>query len=244
MKFFFLLLTVICYLYPATSASQTPAGIDAQDNINRLAGNDLNTIVRKFDNRYQGVIGSPFLFDQWNAGTVTLTNGKVLTNIPLKIDLYGNEIIAKRQSGDSIIIFSNSIQKVSLTENRTGREFMFEKISSINGEPPVVREGYLDVLYKGKYLLLAERRKNLIKANYSGGYNAGKPYDEFVTETDYYVKKPDQKPEKLRLTKKAILEVFPDHQQELKTFISQNQMDFKNEIQVAQVFEYYDSLSK
>lgn len=239
-----LLLTVFCFGI-CTGFAQVPVGADAQDNINTLAGGSMNSIVRKFDTSYKGVLGSPFLSDIWNTGTVVLTNGKSFHNVLLKIDLYGNEIIARRQSGDSIIILANSIRKVSLTDVQTGRKYHFEKASSITGEQPGLHENYLDVLHQGKYMLLAERRKIRIKATASThGYSPNKPYDEFVNETVYFIRKPDQPLEKIKLTRKGLLDVFPDHQQEIKSFISQKQLNPKDEAHAIQIFAYSESLLK
>jgi hypothetical protein len=227
----------------ASSATQIKAqsvstGLDAQTNIEALGADNLNGMVRKFDTRYEGIRGTPYLADYWNTGTILLKGGKSLTNVPVKIDLYGYEVISKRMSGDSIIVKAATIDKVLLTDALTGQAHAFRKWADLG----LAKAGYADILFDGKYMLLAERKKTLIKANYQGGYSANRPYDEFIDEVTYYVKKPQQNPEKIKFTRKAVAEIFPDHQAELKSFISKEQIDFRNINQVISIFRYYDSL--
>lgn len=223
--------------------AQNPNGLDAQTNLNSLGSNDPNGVVRNFDARYQGVTGSPFLFNQWYAGTVMLNNGKVFTNVPLKIDLYSSEVMAKRPAGDSIIIQANAIQQVLLTEASNGKKYTFKKFSSIKNEKPEPKDSYVDVIFEGKYTFMAERKKKLIKANYKGAYSTGQPYDEFIDETIYYIQKPDKKSiQRVKLNRKAILNEFTSHQDKLQAFITKENIDFKNEQDIVKLFQYHNSL--
>jgi hypothetical protein len=224
------------------ASAQIPSGQDAQLNLNALGSNDANGIVRSFDARYRGIAGSPFLSDQWNTGTIMLYNGRVFTNILLKVDLYSSEVMARRQAGDSIIIQANSIGQILLTEASTGKKYTFKKFSSVNTENPTSKDSYVDVMYEGKYTFMAERKKKLIKADYKGAYSAGRPYDEFVNETTYYIQKPDKSLKKLKLNRKAILEVFTTHQDKLKSFSAKENIDFKNEQDIIKLFQFHNSL--
>jgi hypothetical protein len=219
-------------------AQSISSGLDAQTNIDALGTDNLNGMVRKFDTRYEGVRGTPYLFNHWNNGTIVLKGGKKLSEVPVKIDLFGYEIISKRMSGDSIIVKAATIDKVMLTDVLTGQIHTFKKWADLG----VAKAGYADIMHDGKYLLIADRKKTLLKANYEGGYSANRPYNEFIDEVSFYVKKPDQNAEKIKLSRKAILEVFPDHQVELKSFISKEQIDFRDVSQVTKIFHYYDTL--
>lgn len=219
-------------------AQSISTGLDAQTNIDALGTDNLNGMVRKFDTRYEGVRGTPYLVNYWNTGTIVLKGGKSLVNVPVKIDLFGYEIISKRMSGDSIIVKAASIDKVMLTDAVTSQPHVFKKWQDMG----LAKAGYADVLYEGNYWLIVDRKKTLVKANYQGGYSAYRPYDEFIDEVSYYVKKTDQSPEKIKLTRKSILELFPSHQQELKNFISQQQIDFREVNQVGTIFKFYDTL--
>ncbi|MDO1450620.1 hypothetical protein Q0590_30385 [Rhodocytophaga aerolata] len=220
------------------NAQSVSSGLDAQTNIDALGTDNLNGMVRKFDTRYEGVRGTPYLVNYWNNGTIVLKGGKKLSEVPVKVDLFGYEIISKRVSGDSIIVKAATIDKVMLTDVLTGQVHTFKKWADLG----MAKAGYADIMYDGKYLLIADRKKTLVKANYQGGYSANRPYDEFIDEVSFFVKKPDQNLEKIKLSRKAILEVFPDHQAELKSFISKNQIDFREVSQVIKIFHFYDTL--
>jgi hypothetical protein len=229
---------ILFIISSTVSAQNVSTGLDAQTNVDALGNDNINGMVRKFDTRYEGVRGTPYLADYWNTGTIVLKNGKSLNNVPLKIDLYGYEVISKRATGDSIIVKANSIDKIMYTDVLNSQQHIFRKWQDLG----VAKTGYADILHEGKYQFIADRKKTLVKANYQGAYSANRPYDEFMDELGYYVKKPDQAPEKIKLTRKAILDVFPDHQQELKEFVSKEKIDFREASQVVKVFQYYDSL--
>jgi hypothetical protein len=90
------------------SAQTVSSGLDAQTNVDALGTDNINGMVRKFDARYEGIRGTPYMAGYWNNGTIFLKSGKSLQNVPLKIDLYGYEVISKRASGDSIIVKANT----------------------------------------------------------------------------------------------------------------------------------------
>jgi hypothetical protein len=219
-------------------AQNVSSGLDAQSNVDALGSDNINGMVRKFDSRYEGIRGTPYLVDYWNTGTIVLKNGRSFNNVPVKMDLYGYEVISKRATGDSILIKASSVDKVVLTEALTALSHTFRKWQDLGA----AKAGYADILHEGKYMLLAERKKTLIKANYAGAYSANRPYDEFVDEVNFYVKRGEHTPEKIKLSRKAILDVFPDHQQELKSFITKEQIDFREAYQVVKIFQYYESL--
>jgi hypothetical protein len=233
-----LLICALLFTSTHVSAQAVSSGLDAQSNVEALGTDNLNGMVRKFDSRYEGIRGTPYLVNYWNNGTIVLKNGKSFNNVPVKIDLYGYEVISKRANGDSIIVKAGSIDKVILTDALTAQPHTFRKWQDLD----IAKPGYADILHEGKYMLMADRKKILLKANYEGAYSANRPYDEFRDELNFYVKRPGQNPEKIKLSRKAVLEVFPDRQQELKAFISKEQIDFREVSQVVKIFQYYDSI--
>jgi hypothetical protein len=200
----------------------------------------VNGMVRKFDKRYEGVRGTPFFSEKWQKGSVTMKNGKKIDKLDLKIDLFNHDVIMKRPNGDSIIIFAHTVDQVSLDDLNDGSVHVFKKSGSFKEAGP--KDAFVEVLYEGKYTLLAERKKTIVKASYTGAYNTGKPYDEFKDEIAYYLKKQDKNPIKIKLSRKSVLDELENHQGELKSFISKENIDFKNEMDVVKVLTYYDSL--
>lgn len=79
--------------------------------------------------------GSPFLFDDWIDGDVVLTNGDVLTGIPLKYDAYRDELLTYNK-----VYFT-----VLKIEKATVKSFHFVNM----GQDWYFEQRYFDGLLKG-----------------------------------------------------------------------------------------------
>jgi hypothetical protein len=66
--------------------------------------------------------------------------------------------------------------------------------------------------------------------------------DKYVIDEKYFVLKSDLIVYKFRLKEKSVLKLMKDHQKEIKTFIDDNNINFKRERDFIKVFDYYNTL--
>ena len=50
--------------------------------------------------------GSPYLFDQWIRADITFDNKKTEKDLPVKYDVYANQLLLRRPQGESVVIVS------------------------------------------------------------------------------------------------------------------------------------------
>lgn len=195
-------------------------------------------MIRAFNNRYEGIKGSPYYHDDWLKGTLELENGKVVKDVEMKLNLYENELIVKdgKQSGiiNRALVKGFSLGFADQIDAHFARYPTYDKSGS---------DLYYKILHEGKMTLLENIKIIYEKASFEGAYSVNKTYDEFKQYPSYFFITADSdKPQKIKSTNKAFLKIFPAHQAELKRYISENLLDVRNAEDIMNVLRYYDQL--
>lgn len=215
--------------------------VDAQENLFKIGGGEPSYgIVRKFDNRYEGVKGSPFYFDYWADGSIQTSDNKSITNIELKYNVFEDDLIINRSEKGQYYFPKSEITSFTLHEKSTEVKQVFIK------KPHPKKEAvpqYYRLVYPGE-INLAEHTKVIFeKADFEGGYSNEKRYDEFKKyPTYYFYDNSSLKPKKLKLTINYVSNIFNKYKKEIKNHILQNGYDCANEQDLIKIFEYYHSI--
>jgi len=217
--------------------AQQPSGQDAFVNTLNLGGQ--SNVARTWDNRYEGVRGTPYLKNVWQNAQIISIEGKVYNNVPLKYDVYSNLLAVKNSKGDSISTETTNTKE--FTWIGTGMTFVKEPLLDNTTDLKNFGRLYQQIFKGNKTTLLKNYRKELLKADYQGGYNANRRYDELIDETDYYLKK-DTQIEKIKLNEKNIVKFLADKEKEVKDFIKKQKLNLKNETDVVKLLQYYETL--
>ncbi|QIX62996.1 hypothetical protein HER32_18185 [Hymenobacter sp. BT18] len=210
-------LATLALALPAAAQQATGSALGDQENLRLLSGGDVNAAIITVDKRYEGVRGTPFLLPVWASGNLLLASQKQVAGVPLKYDVYNQQLMAKRPAGDSLWVELRNIREFTLTDPRAlpgqANQRRFRRFSGAPGLPP--RTDFLEVLHdSGPYQLLKRPGKQLVKANYQQAYSADKPYDELVDNTDYYLLSPQGTLSPVKPAAKALLSAVPGEFQE------------------------------
>ena len=193
------------------NAQIAPANPVAADiNMRQLAelGTRMSAVPIGFDNRYEGVKGSPYLYEKWRPGEIQVDGAPTISeNIFLNID--GTKNLATVQLPNGVLGLQNEKIKglVINIENGSVRyeTHLRSKIEG-KGDGKVL----LEVLYDGvNYGYYKEPRIVFNKANYQGAYSPDVRYDEYVASPVYFIRVKD-KYEKVKLKKNAIQKIIPE----------------------------------
>jgi len=226
-------------LYCVAQAQNRPTGHEAEQNMATVGANNSSTVVRSFDNRYQGMRGSPYLLSHWINADITYVNNKTQMDIPVKYDVYANQLVMRRPQGDSVVIVSPTVSSFLLKDINSSKNRRFTRFKDAQTDDSSLKEELLEVLYEGKTALLIRYDKTILKASYQGGYNANRPYDELQDEKNYYLRKPDQTFVKTRLNKKQLLEHL-NATADLKKWVDTEKLDLKKEADVVRLLAEYE----
>ncbi len=199
--------------------------------------------VRTYDLRYEGMQGTPYFIDEWLSGKLVFTNGDAgKKSHLLKYNTQTKELLMKRPQGDSIIVFPNQITAFTIIDASKNVSYPFIKVENLKADGGTVPVCFLMVLYKNKSSLLKYVSKNVLKANYQGGYSADRRYDSYVDNSQYFIRKFDNSLVKVKVKKSSVLDALEDKKAEIEAYIKKENLSFKNDFDIAKVLVYYDSL--
>jgi len=215
-------------------------GLENQTNINQLStATGPTSVVRQFYERYAGVKGTPYLWESFRAGEVIAEDGKKYQATYLNYNAYRGELIFKKAPTEPQMILSKKFVKSFRVDSTSSSDFnRFKNLTFANpGE-----SGFYSMLYQGKLQLVCRLSKTLVKADYQGAYSAGREYDKFVENIEYYFVSPKNELTSFKLTTGAIANCFPNHAEEIKSFIKKSSLKPKNLPDLIKVFQYIDKL--
>jgi len=175
------------------------------------------------------VQGTPYLFDDWLPGSVVTEDGKTYNNLKLKYDIRFSQLIFLNQNDEA----SGFREPVKM--------FTINHMVFTNGFPSVDAQtiaAFYQVLADGKIKLLKYSKKVIEERQTYGATAMEKSYRKMQS---YYVFK-DGKMTKVRADKKSLLAALPDQAPKLETYIKDNNVNLKDDMGMAQVITYYNTL--
>lgn len=244
MKSALLLLLTIVILHSV--CAQSKGAPEKQQIINEVGKNFNQGAVQTFDERYEGIQGTPFLSDQWTPGKVTMRNGKVFTKVQLKYDLYRDEIVVKHPYDHAVIPDKRTITQFSIDAQQNEDSLFFIRVDYLPNFRNFPPNRFAQVLYGSlstpdASTLLALHTKKLIKADYQGGYNANRRYDEFShVMTSYYLVKPNGQVYRFKPTLKTIRGLLKDKKGVIDQFLADETINPEDPRDLARLIRHYD----
>lgn len=186
---------------------------------------------RAWRNLYYKIKGDQFLFStEFLTGSVTV-EGKTFNNLPLKYDIFNDELLAITDHG--IILQLNKEMIDLFTMNYQDQIFNFKKLDadSLNS-----LSGYVNVLYDGGTSLYIKYKKEILLLAVENKYDMFNQINRIFVEKNGKIFKVNSKGELLKL--------LGDQKHQVRSFIRSNKIRIsrKNPDSFKQVIEYYDKL--
>ena len=226
---------------PGTIVAQQKNPVEKQQIVNAVGQESTLGTVQTFNERYEGIKGSPFLTDEWTDGQVHMHNGQVFDQLQVKYNLYRDEIIVKRRDGAEVIPDKKTIRSFSLDTGSPGPLRRFVRVDYLPDNRAFPHNHFAEILYEGASTLLAVHDKSFIRADYRQAYHANRPYDKFGdVMTQYFWIAPDGRVHVLKPSKRAITKLFSDQKDVMVAFAEENQLDLRRPSDVVRLVQYYD----
>lgn len=204
-----------------------------------VSADEISTIV--YNNRYEGIRGTPFLFDDWIPGELVLTNNKRFIGVEIKYDMMEDNVLIINSSG--IAIYPNkSIVKSFHFRNSEGVYRNFINLAHADYHlGPEGNTGYVELLYEGKNSLVAKNVKFLKRVEARGAYSENRTYDEFrYSPTEYYWINNEGEETLLKGGKKNVLKALNDND-DLATYAKNTGLNLKKENDLILLMIYFDT---
>lgn len=222
------ILAVLCLLLSGSVYSQTNfnAGLS-------MGGNDTNFGSSFFYNTRNIVLGSVYLFDEWNnsAEIHTLSNEKFLVrNINLNINR--NAFEAKLTDSDSIFSFNfNNIRHIVIND-KIYKNYYYNDDNRV----------YEIIYQSNKFSIMKGFSIKVVSS--SGNPMVNRSNDKYARFSSYFIKRNNSiKPFKLR--KRSIYNLLDNDKNvisRLESYMSNKNLSYKREKDVVQILDYVFNL--
>ena len=193
-------------------------------------------IIKKYDGE---ITGSPFLNESWKQAILTLSKGKVIGPVMVKLNIESNELNYTDSAGKEFVADEEVVQKISYAAlyTKDSTRYVFK-----NGYPAIGQQNinfYYQVLTEGKVELLAKKIKyiRVTKNDMSG--ETTKEFLDAATVLYVYAKRIMQE---FHPYKSFILEVMRDKEQAIAAYMNENKINLKKNLDLVKLFNYYNSL--
>jgi len=188
---------------------------------------------RVFDSqRYSEIRGTPFLFDKWTNGSVTIHRG-VYKNQQLKLDVYNNVLLFEKDGGS--YEFYEPVLGFTLTPNPSDSSSYIYFVNGLKSNA-LKPEQFVQVLAKGRLNFYRSDIKLLSDMN---EINKG-VVKIFNNSTRYYFKDSTQI-QLIKLSQKDILGLMNDKKAIVEEHMNRNKLNLKKEKDVAELVKFYNS---
>ncbi len=204
-------------------------------NLEQISAN-ASSSVRVFDSRYEGIKGSPYLLDDWLAASLVTDNGQKIENVEIKLNLTEDGVFVKNENGGVLRLRSSAVDTIQLTEN----EQMFVSVENLLGQNQYEDSYYLELMERGeKVSLVARRYKSYMEANFKGAYSAGRTYDQYIDETDFFFLKNGQLSE-VKTSIKSLAEGLGMDKKQLRNYINKYEINIREEEGIKKLVKYFN----
>ncbi len=186
---------------------------------------------RVWRNRYNRIMEDQFLYSKDFLQSSVTIGGKTFIEVPLRYDIYNDEISTPTNRGLIIQLNKEVIDSFSIYFQNSNHLF-----TKIQGDSLKELKGYVNVLYAGKSSLYVKYKKEIELLAVE------KKYDRFFqTQKIYFVK--DNIVNQIS-GKREFFKIIADNKKQVRAFIKKNGLSLtrKEPESFVPVIQYYDSL--
>lgn len=197
---------------------------------NKMMSGEWNTTSLTEKN----IKGSPYLTDDFIKGKIFTVEKQEYVGIPVRYNIYNDQLEFKNDAGD--------VQALANPEIVEKVEFGDYKMDYLPySYSKKIRHGFFIVLAEGKASLYAKKNVDFKEAEKPGAYKEAQPA-QFVSNSDDYFIRVGLEEAKLVGNKKDLVDIFPDHKNEIEAFIKKNKTKTNKPESLTELVDYYNSL--
>lgn len=168
-----------------------------------------------FDNRYQGVQGSPYFWNDFRTSELIINKKDTLNGVQTRLQLvepYVEVMVNGRVQGQLSFSTLNTM-RVNNPDGTLG-VYVTKTIDD--------KVELMEVLHDGHVKLYQRLRKRMMKADYEGAHSVDKRFDEYVNLFSYYLEDATGNLHKVKLRAKAFTNVMPADKTQIQKYFKQN----------------------
>jgi hypothetical protein len=161
-------------------------GTMGSDNIKALSNIGRYGFLHAFGTRYEGIKGTPNLFNSFVTSYLLVKDQKKYFKIASDIDMVRNTVVFMDSTNTQLMEISSDDVK-ELVFNKYDKELVYRTTKDLNFEKKIKGNKFYQIIIEEPYRLIMITFKTYIKADNEPVFNSGRHYDEFRTERKYYL---------------------------------------------------------
>ena len=222
---------IILFLAASNSIAQVDYQISSALDLfraNKMATGDFSQTIAE-----ENIDGSPYLNNDFINGTIFTTSKLQYVDIPLRYNIF-NDAIEFRTNDNKIMAMATPeiIERVTFGD--------YEMVYAPFAVQKKIKRGFFKVILSGTISLYARPEILYQQPEEPGAYKEAKPA-RFVNKADTYFLR-NGLSEAIKVDKKKdLINFFPEHNDEIETFIKKNKIKTNKEEGLKELVEYYNS---
>lgn len=206
-------------------------GVTAERNLSTVANiSPYSPGGVGFDNRYEGVKGSPRLFDKLQPTLLLIKGDTNFFKINGDLDVFQNRFVFSHpKTGKLLSIPSEIVSEVIITVDGKNQVYRMVQANKFDNK---ANKGRFCQALDEKLLFIRIPVKVFNEANYKGIYSPDKRYDEFELKYQYYYMSSDSIYHKVQPNQKTLLKLFPENKSVIESVIREKKYSGNDEMMV------------
>jgi hypothetical protein len=179
---------------------------------------------------FQEVGGSPFMTTDFQPGSVTIAQNKIVANVPVRFNIFSNAVMIQKEGTEMKL---ENFQLVSY--DVTGNDGSLKHVLFRQGYPEVdnhTEKSVYQVLSMGeKVHLLKFLTQKVEDAATLGDYSRR----ELVTTQQLYIYTPGGEMKKIKTSKQSLVEALPALSARIEELVNSQKLNLKNEAGITEL---------
>jgi len=195
--------------------------------------------ARSFDNRYEGVKGSPYVFDDWRQGDILVAKkDSTLRDLPVNFNTLNQTLVILQSSNSMASAPIASVREIRIRDGST-RLFRVYDSGMVEAAAEPGPKLY-EVLHENNLLLLKAHDKYFQEADYKGAYSSGQTADEFFEQPKYYLRDVDGPFQAVKLRPKNLEKAIPEQKGAIKRLAREMNLTLYQEAEWVRLLQALD----
>ncbi len=202
----------------------------------KYSGSGSAAVLEKYKTKTAETKGVYFYNKEWQDADIIMFSGDKLENFPVRYNLGKN--ILEIKSEDIVKVISIGQIKEIHFHDKFKNEILKNTVLYKNNEGV----GFFTVLSEGNKILLKKTYLEVIEPNYVNALDVGEQERKIVQRAKYYIADRDNEVIQIKKNKRFVLKLLNDRAEDIKKYMSQNKLSVKNENDLIEIFNYYNTI--
>lgn len=209
-KNLFLSMLMITTVLGAQVPSPYQKGYNAEANLRAISNlKPFSDGAMGFDNRYQGIKGSPMMFDTLLPCAVKVRQIDYYILVDADLNVADNSLVFMHPVTKKLLLLpSTDIEEVTIRHE--GKDLLFRTTQNLPFEKGGSENRFCQILLNDPVPFIKIPLKIFTEADYQKAYSPDRRYDEFETRYRYYLMGPDDVFRQVQLNSRSLTGLWPE----------------------------------